>query len=83
MESLSKTKQLEVILPLNSKLTPETIHHLDELFEFAPPGRLREHLQSVFFSFLIHEYEMLPVEFEEMVTDLQFLFEFLDSAEKK
>lgn len=79
---MEKQKTLQITLPSNSKVETKTIKHLDELFEFVPPKRLRTHLQTIFFSYLIHEHEFLPDDFNEMAADLHFLFEFLDGEGK-
>ncbi len=71
-------KQIIVSLPQHSVLNEEAVQELEELFAFASPQKLRRHLQAIFFSFLLHEHEFLPNNFEEMTADLQFLLEFLD-----
>ncbi|HWZ22412.1 MAG TPA: hypothetical protein VNW06_07135 [Cytophagaceae bacterium] len=76
-------KILNINLPISSKLNSETILHLDEMFAYIDPQRLRQHLQTLLFSYLTHEHEFLPEDFSDMAMDLQFLFEFLDGAQGK
>lgn len=76
-------KQKELRLPLNSKLTEETIMELDTLLDFVPAQRLSRKLRDIFMYYLYHEKDHLPCNFRETVEDLQLLFGFLDRAEPR
>lgn len=58
---------------------------LDDLLSFAPPGRLRQSVTQVFFSFLTNTNTNtgLPNNFEETVEDIWFLLNFLEQADSK
>jgi hypothetical protein len=76
-------KRKKIKLPENSKITKKIIRELETLLDFVPPARLSRNLRNIFLSYLYYEREVLPDDFGETITDFQFLFEFLDSMERK
>ncbi len=44
------------------------------------PGRVSKNLRVVFFDYLRNQREGLPMEFDQILDDMQNLFEFLDVA---
>ncbi len=61
--------------------SPILIHTLEELLETLPVKRLNRSLRDIFLYYMYHEGDSLPLEFDETVTDLMFLFTFLDKLE--
>lgn len=55
---------------------------LKTLFEFAPPDSLRKSLIEVFFSFLLHNRQHFPADFERITEDFYFLIDFLELIEQ-
>jgi hypothetical protein len=65
----------------DSNHTP--IKTINDLFLFASPESLQKSINEVFFSYLLHNKDLFPDDFEEIVTDVRFLLLFLKQAEKK
>ncbi len=57
------------------------IAELDELFESCPPGKLRRSIQTLLFQYLRGVYNLEGEEFHNLMTDVQYLVEFLEEAE--
>lgn len=68
-------------LPQSTKLTEETIRQLDHFLEFARPQDVRNTLIEIYHLYIIHEHEMLPLDFKKMAEHLYFLITFLKIAE--
>jgi hypothetical protein len=49
--------------------------------ELAPPRRTLRHLRKMLMAWMLREQSGFPVDFEEMISDLDCLFELLDSIQ--
>jgi hypothetical protein len=49
--------------------------------ELVPPQRTLRHLRKMLFAWMLREQSGFPTDFEEMITDLDCLFELLDSIQ--
>jgi hypothetical protein len=76
-------KRKKIKLPENSKITKKIIRELEIFLDFVPPERLNRNLRNIFLSYLYYEKDFLPDDFDETITDFQFMFQFLDSIERK
>ena len=57
------------------------IGELESLFSFIPPDKLQTTIQYIFFQFLMNvDKELLPANFNQIVTDIHYLIEFLQIA---
>ncbi|MCW3084790.1 MAG: hypothetical protein JWP12_2156 [Bacteroidetes bacterium] len=56
--------------------------NVDELFSFAPPENLQRTVHELFFSYLISNEDVFNNDFKEIVSDVQFLIQFIKQAEK-
>jgi hypothetical protein len=83
MNSSEEKKQSVIILPKYTKLTEEIIRKFDNLLNFASPDELRRNVTEIYHSYVINEHEILPDNFEKMATNLYFLIDFLDDADKE
>jgi hypothetical protein len=63
-------------LPRTSKLTEEMIQQLDHIFDFAPPEEYRNTLIEIYHTYLIHEHDGFPINFDEMSGHMYFLIDF-------
>ncbi|MEP4094584.1 hypothetical protein [Reichenbachiella sp.] len=75
--------QKTIVLPENSKLSPEIIEQFDNLISFSPPEALRKSLLKVYLQFIISEHDALPIEFDNIACDFYMLIEFLNRAEEE
>jgi hypothetical protein len=65
------------------QITPKTINELRSLFEFSPPGRLRQSLTDILLSYLsTTDPKFYEEDIDEIATDFYFLIKFLESVEK-
>ena len=76
---IKEKKAVKIVLDSNSKLSPEIITALEDLFDFVPPHKLSIKLRSILLTYLRHEREMLPLDVDQTIMELQLLMEFLDS----
>ncbi|MGN6648170.1 MAG: hypothetical protein ACTHJT_16720 [Cytophaga sp.] len=58
------------------------LQKLHDLFSSAPPQQLRESIHEIYLTYIIQNHEMLPVNFTRIATDIYYLIDFLDKAEK-
>ena len=58
------------------------INELNDLFLFAPPDRLSQSINQVFFSYLADMKADPPSDFELIIEDIYFFFFFLQKAEE-
>lgn len=72
-----------VILPDHAKVNDAIVEKLDHLLDSAPPGKLKNHLTRLFIFYVIHEYDSLPVDFDDIAYDIYFLIDFLILAEEE
>lgn len=75
--------QRTFMLPRTSKLTEDVIQRLDHILDFAPPEEYRDTLIEIYHTYIRHEYETLPLTFEEMADQMYFLMEFLSTASRE
>lgn len=66
----------------NLQFSDEFTKNIGTFIESVPPRRLHRHVLYIFLMYL-QEDGGLPRDFNDMVTDLYFLFEFLDQAERE
>jgi hypothetical protein len=65
------------------EITQKVINELRSLFEFSPPGRLRQSLTDILLSYLsTTDPEFYEDDIDEIATDFYFLIKFLESVEK-
>jgi hypothetical protein len=55
---------------------------LKDLFNFVPPGQLKQSVLEVFFSWII-EQPVLPQNYKEVTQDFYFLLKLLEEEERK
>ena len=71
-----------IVLPENSKLTPDIINELDSLLDFSPPEAFRKSILKVYLQYIINEHEALPNDFENVACDFSMLIDFFTMAEE-
>jgi hypothetical protein len=60
----------------------EVLEELKELFYFSPPGKIREHLMEMFFTYLIElDAKDYPNNHRDIVEDYYFLYLFLNKMD--
>jgi len=79
--NLNKRKKIK--LPPDTRLNKRIIEELDNLLDFVPPEQLSKSIRDIFLCYLYHEKDSLPPDFKDTVTNLQFLFGFLDEAGRR
>ncbi len=79
----AQKEQCVIILPKQTKVTEEMIKRLDNLLSFASPEELRRNVTEIYHSYVIHEFEMFPSNFEKLATNMYFLISFLDKSDKE
>ena len=63
-------------------INKEAIEELETLFEFAPPQSIQKSLRTVLFSYLMNtENNMIPEDFNAVVSDLYYLTDFIQKRE--
>ncbi|MDR3716666.1 MAG: hypothetical protein P4L51_27990 [Puia sp.] len=62
-------------------LSPAIQEEILQWIELAPPRRTLRHLRKMMIAWMLREQSGFPVDFEEMITDLDCLFELLDSIQ--
>ena len=61
-----------------SKNQKERLEQLDTLFDFATSASIQKSLRSVLFAYLMNiENEMTPNDYENVVSDLYYLMDFM------
>ncbi len=55
------------------------IRQLNLLFEFASPESLKESITEIFFRYLMDNHNVLPQNFETIVSDVYYLLQFVGS----
>ena len=65
-------------IPFSDEFTRD----MKKFMEWVPPRRLHRRVLQMFLMYL-QEDAGLPEDFKDTVTDLYFLFEFLDQADKE
>ncbi len=76
-EQIKKTKT-----PSQEEDAQLLLQRLNDLFSSAPPQQLRESIHEIYLTYIIQNHEMLPVNFTRIATDIYYLIDFLDKAEK-
>ena len=66
----------------NLQFSDEFTRDMKKFMEWVPPRRLHRRVLHMFLMYL-QEDAGLPDDFKDTVTDLYFLFEFLDQADKE
>jgi hypothetical protein len=59
-----------------------TMKDLKELFTFVPPGKLKQSVLEVYFTWLI-ETPVLPQNYKEVTEDFYFLIKLLEKEEER
>lgn len=66
------------------QITSKMINELKSLFEFSPPGRLRQSVTDILLSYLsTTKPEFYEEDIDEIATDFYFLIKFLESVENE
>ncbi|MBL0744344.1 hypothetical protein [Chryseolinea lacunae] len=65
----------------SSKLTVEIIAEFERLLESATPEEYRDTLMEIYHLYLIYEHGNLPLNFDEMASQMYTLTEFLRRVE--
>ena len=71
------------ILPEKPLLSLGLQEEVLQWIELAPPRRTLRHLRKMLISWMLREQSGFPTDFEEMITDLDCLFELLDSIQEE
>ena len=67
--------------PQRLYLSTELQDQVLQWIELAPPKRTLRHLRKMLISWMIREQSGFPTDFEEMIMDLDCLFELLDAIQ--
>lgn len=68
---------------VNTPSSNQTVlRKMDHLFESVHPTQLKNHLTRLLLHYLENEHDALPPDFEDMVTDVRLLLEFLMVVEE-
>ena len=67
--------------PKNSRLSPATKTAFITFLEYTPPARLNRNLRKMMMAWLIAEPGSTPAYYEDLLHDLNNLFELLDAVE--
>ena len=73
--------QRVITIPHDSRLSEAMIERLDHLLEVSPPGELRNSLLEIYHTYIIHEHEALPLNFNKIAMGMYLLIECLTLAE--
>ena len=71
------TEKTSSALPPYTNLSRESIELLDGLFEAAPPQQLRESVIEIYHTYLIHNHNTLPDDFDQIAYSLYHLIQCL------
>jgi hypothetical protein len=71
-----------ITLPKESILNAAAIQTLDTLLDSTNPQELREDLLELYHSYIVHEHQALPLDFDRMANNLNRLFETLATMSK-
>lgn len=63
------------------RLSEELQEEILQWIELAPPRRTIRHLRKMLVAWMLREQSGFPMDFEEMLMDLDCLFELLDSIQ--
>lgn len=74
----SAFKIIQVSLPQHSILNQSNIEYIDNFFQFVSPEKLKERLFRIFLLYLVHEFNSLPGDFDEIASDYYLLFQMLE-----
>ncbi|MDW3190935.1 MAG: hypothetical protein R8G66_01135 [Cytophagales bacterium] len=62
----------------NSKVTDKIADHLDDLINYSAPVDIRNRILHVYLEYIIHKFEELPIDFQEIALDFNFLIDFFN-----
>ena len=76
------SKKLLEANALEHNLTPDQKEAIAKFLDSCNCSRLSKNLRRMFFDYLLHEKDALPVDFDLYINDLSLLFDFLDELHK-
>jgi hypothetical protein len=65
------------------ELTPELKEAYLQFLQSTPPSRLSRGLRHIFLDYLVYHHQWLPLDFHEILLDLNKLFDLLDHAARE
>ena len=65
----------------NSKVTDKIADHLDYLINYSSPVDIRNRILHVYLQYIIHKFEELPMDFQEIALDFNFLIDFFNKID--
>ena len=71
------TESISSAVPPFTNLTRESIKQLDALFESASPLKLRESVLEIYHVYLIHNHDILPIDFDSISLNIYHLIQCL------
>ena len=65
----------------NSKVTDKIADHLDDLINYNAPVDIRNRILHVYLQYIIHKFEELPMDFQDIALDFNFLIDFFNKID--
>lgn len=62
----------------NSKVTDGIAQLVDDLINYSAPVDIRNRILYVYLQYIIHKFEELPMDFQEIALDFNFLIDFFN-----
>ncbi len=62
----------------NSKVTDGIAELVDDLINYSSPVDIRNRILHVYLQYIIHKFEELPMDFQEIALDFNFLIDFFN-----
>lgn len=79
MESYTRSRTIQ--LPERTQLNEEIVREFDNLFSSIRPSDLRNTLIEIYHSYVIHEHQAFPVDFDRMSVQMYLLIDLLKRVE--
>ncbi len=67
-----------VTIPENSRINDKIVDHLNDLITYSEPQDFRNRILHVYLQYIIHKLEELPMDFQEIALDFNFLIDFFN-----
>lgn len=67
-----------ILVHENSKVTDKIADHLDDLINYSAPVDIRNRILHVYLQYIIHKFEELPFDFQEIALDFNMIIDFLN-----
>lgn len=67
-----------VTIPENSRINDKIVDHLNDLITYSEPRDFRNRILHVYLQYVIHKFEELPIDFQEIALDFNFLIDFFN-----